>query len=89
MSTVTVDPIGLWLFKWVYVPLVALLVLAWTIDLEVMKRRCNKMAKERGYLEATYIPASRAGIGAQCICRKRLKPDGSCDETARLVIDLD
>ena len=70
-------------------PLAALALLAWFINFEYMKYKCRMMARERGYLEATYYPPNRAGISEQCVCRKKLNADGTLDELARLVIDLD
>ena len=83
------DPIGVWLFKWLFLPLITIGSVVWLVHFEVMKQRCQRMAEERGYIEATYSPPNSAGFGAQCICRKKRNPDGRIDETAKLVIDLD
>jgi len=83
------DPIGLWLFKWIVGPLIAVALIGWVIHFEVMKHKCRAMAEDRGYLEATYIPPNRAGFGEQCICRRRRNADGTVDEKAKLVINLD
>jgi len=89
MSYPKPDIVGVWLLKWIVGPLFAVGLIAWLINLEVMKHKCRRMAEERGYIEATYIPPNRAGFGEQCICRKKRNPDGTIDERAKLVIDLD
>jgi hypothetical protein len=89
MSYAEPDIVGVWLLKWVIGPLLAIGLIAWLINLEVMKHKCRKMAEERGYIEVTYIPPNRAGFGEQCICRKKQNPDGTIDDKAKLVIDLD
>jgi hypothetical protein len=74
--------------KWVIVPF-AVLYLIWTFaSIEFMKYTCQRMAEELGYIESTYIP-TRSGTGEECICKMKRNPDGTIDENARLVIDLD
>ncbi|MBM4148260.1 MAG: hypothetical protein FJ224_04375 [Lentisphaerae bacterium] len=89
MSYPKPDIVGVWLFKWVVGPLLALGLIVWLVNLEVMKYKCRKMAEDRGYIEATYIPPNGAGFGEQCICWKKRNPDGTIDEKAKIVINLD
>ena len=89
MSFPRMDPIGLWLVKWVVGPLLFIGMAAWFIRLHQMGRQCQAMAEERGYIEGRYSPPNRAGFGEECVCRKKLNPDGTTNEAARLVIDLD
>jgi hypothetical protein len=89
MSYPQPDIIGVWLLKWVVAPVLVIGVVGWLIQFEVMKYKCRKIAEERGYIESTYIPPDRLGFGERCICRRKLNPDGSVDETAKLRINLD
>lgn len=50
--------------------------------------KCNREAKKQGYLHGNYIPPNRVGVGEACICEEKLRPDGTVDSAARLVIDL-
>jgi hypothetical protein len=89
MSYPKPDIVGVWLFKWIVGPLLVFGLVALFVSLEVMTRRCQRMAEERGYLESTYFPSNRAGFGEQCVCRRKQNPDGTIDEKAELVINLD
>jgi hypothetical protein len=89
MSYPKPDPVGVWLVKWIVAPLIAIGLIGWIIHLEVMKHRCRKMAEGLGYIESTYIPASRWGFGEECLCRKKRNPGGTIDENAKLAINLD
>ena len=89
MSYLRADPIGLWLLKWIFGPLVAIGLIVWVVNFKVMQHKGQEMCVERGYLESTYIPPNRAGFGEQYIFRKKRNPDGTIDEKAKLVIELD
>jgi hypothetical protein len=74
--------------KWVIAPF-ALLYLIWTlVSIEFMKYKCQRIAEELGYIESSYIP-TRSRTGEECICKMKRNPDGTIDENAMLVIDLD
>jgi len=83
------DPIGLWLFKWIIGPLVVLGITAVVIDIGTMQYKGRVLCKEYGYIESTYIPPNRVGDGEKYIFRKKYNPDGTIDEAAKLVIDLE
>ncbi len=88
MNSSTPSPLDMWLLRWVIAPF-AVLYLIWTlVSNEFMKYRCQRIAEELGYIESTYFP-TRDGTGESCICKMKRNPDGSIDENARLVIDLD
>ena len=89
MSRPVTDPLGVWVLKWVVGPILLVAVVMLAVDLGSAMRECRKMADERGYIEAEYVPANSAGIGAKCICRGKRNEDGTVDETAKLVIELD
>ncbi|MEI7947173.1 MAG: hypothetical protein WCJ02_10765 [bacterium] len=88
MSSSNPGPLEWWLLKWVIAP-VALLYLTWTLaSIEFMKYKCQQIAEELGYIESSYIP-TRSRTGEECICKMKRNPDGTIDENAMLVIDLD
>ena len=89
IRNIRIDPIGLWLFKWVVLPLLILWFCVVLIDLEVMKYKGRKMCKEHGYIEFKYIPPNRIGYGEKYIFTHKINSDGSIDESARLEINLD
>jgi hypothetical protein len=88
MSSSSPGRLEWWLMKWVIAPL-ALLYLTWTlVSLEFMKYKCQRIAEELGYIESSYIP-TRSRTGEECICKMKRNPDGTIDENAKLVINLD
>ena len=89
MSYPQPDIVGVWLLKWIFGPLLAIGLLAWLVHFEVMKHKGRTLCGERGFIESTYIPPNRAGFGEQYIFRKKQNPDGTVDEKAKLVINLD
>jgi hypothetical protein len=92
MSSSNPGPLDMWLLKWIVSPIIAILLIRiiWCFsDFKVMEYKCQRMAEERGYIEATYIPPNRLGFGEECICKMKRNPDGTIDENARLVINLD
>lgn len=94
MSTVTLgnrpnpDSIGVWLAKWVVVPLLALLIPILLVRVEIGKYKCRKLAAAHGYMESMYVPSRFYDPGDQCFCRKKRRADGSIDETAEMVINI-
>lgn len=77
------------LLKWIFLPLfVGALLIAFG-GVQINQWKCNREAKRQGYLQGNYIPANRVGVGEVCICENSLKPDGTVDSSARLVIDLE
>ena len=88
MSSSNPGPLEWWLMKWVIVPF-ALFYLIWTlVSIEFMKYKCQRIAEELRYIESSYIP-TRSRTGEECICKMKPNPDGTIDENAMLVIDLD
>lgn len=77
------------MLKWIFGPIIVIGLIAWFIHFEVMKHRGRELCAELGYIECTYIPPNRAGLGEEYIFRKKLNPDGTIDEKAKLVINLD
>ena len=89
IRNITFDPIGLWLLKWIMIPLLILWFSITLVDLEIMKYKGKKLCEEYGYIESSYIPPNRVGYGEKYIFRKKVNPDGSIDETAKRTINLD
>ena len=85
----TTDPIGMWVLKWIFVPFIVIGLIACAIHFEVMKHKGRELCEERGYIESIYIPPNRAGFGEQYVFSKKRNPDGTIDETARLIVPLD
>jgi hypothetical protein len=83
------DRVTPWLLKWIFLPFFAAVLLAVFSGVEINQWKCNREAKRQGYLEGTYIPSNRAGVGEACICEKKLRPDGTIDSSVRLIIDLE
>jgi len=79
----------MWLFKWIIVPITIIGLTVFFISLEHTKHHGQTLCKEYGYIEYTYIPPDRMGLGEKYIFRKKLNPDGTIDETAKLIINLD
>lgn len=52
-------------------------------------RKCERMAAERGFVEAKYIPSARGMPIARCDLRGKRNPDGTVDADARLSIPMD
>jgi len=73
--------------KWVVFPFTVVTFLLMALDLQINQWKCSREAKRQGYLEGEYYPAYRF-TPAECDCKKKLKPDGTIDTYAKLVIDL-
>jgi hypothetical protein len=63
-------------------------VLFMCLEVQVNQWKCSREAKRQGYLEGNFIPHYRFSPAA-CICEKQIKPDGTIDNSARKVIDLE
>ncbi len=74
--------------KWIFLPLFAGGALLMFLDVQINQWKCDREAKRQGYLEGNFIPKYRFNPAA-CICEKQMKPDGTIDKSARLVIDLE
>jgi len=83
------DPLSLWLLKWIFLPLFAGALLIAFGGVQLNQWKCSREAKRQGYLEGSYIPPNRVGIGEACVCQKKMRSDGTVDSSARLVIDLE
>ncbi len=83
------DPVTPWLLKWIFLPLFGGALLIVFGGVQINQWKCNREAKRQGYLQGNYFPPNRVGIGEACICEKKLRPDGTVDSSARLVIDLE
>ena len=83
------DPVTPWLLKWIYLPLFGGALLIAFVGVQINSWKCHREAKRQGYLQGNYIPPNRAGIGEACICEEKLRPEGTVDSAARLVIDLE
>lgn len=88
MSLPTADPLGVWLLKWLVAPLSLVLIIGFAVHTELQKRRCQRLAAERGFQEASIVPG-RHGASTQCHCRRLQRPDGTIDEQANLTIRLE
>ena len=82
------DRVTPWLLKWIFLPLFAGGALLMFLDVQINQWKCDREAKRQGYLEGNFIPKYRFSPAA-CICEKQMKPDGTIDKSARLVIDLE
>lgn len=77
-----------WRFaKWLLLPFIGIIFVFIIYKLQINQWKCEKIAKDKGYLEGNYIPGNR-GVGKACICSKKIRPDGTIDNNERLVIDL-
>ena len=85
----TDDPVTPWLLKLIFLPLFGGAMLIAFGGVQINHWKCSREAKRQGYLQGHYIPPNRVGVGEACICEERLRPDGTVDSTARLVIDLE
>jgi hypothetical protein len=83
------DPVTLWLLKWVFLPLFGGALFIVFGGVQINSWKCNREAERQGYLQGSYIPANRVGIGEACVCEKKLRSDGTIDSSARIVIDLE
>jgi len=83
------DPVTPWLLKWIFLPLFGGALLIVFSGVQINQWKCNGEAKRQGYLQGSYVPANRVGVGEACVCEKKLRPDGTVDSAARLVIDLE
>lgn len=81
------DPITPRIVKWIVFPIFAAFLISMAFDLQINQWKCSREAKRQGYLESEYYPAYRF-TPANCVCRKKIRPDGSVDNYAKLVIDL-
>ena len=81
------DPVTPWIVKWLVFPLLAVFLLLMVFDLQINQWKCGREAKRQGYLEGEYYPAYRF-TPASCVCRKKVLPDGTVDDRAKMVIDL-
>lgn len=83
------DPVTPWLLKWIFLPLFGGAILIAFGRVQINSWKCSREAKRQGYLQGSYIPADRVGVGEACICEKKLRPGGTVDSSARLIIDLE
>lgn len=81
------DSVTPWIVKWLVFPLLAGFLLLMAFDLQINQWKCSREAKKQGYLEGEYFPAYRF-TPASCVCRKQVRPDGTIDDFAKMVIDL-
>lgn len=92
MSYPKADPIGLRVLKWLVVLILAVAFLGFFIRFgfwgSTMMSRCQEMARDRGYLEATYVPG-RSGSDDRCICSRKRNPDGTIDENDSISIPME
>jgi len=82
------DPVTPWFLKWVSLPLFEGAILLALCNVQINQWKCSREAKRQGYLEGNYVPSNK-GTPAACICEKQRKSDGTIDNSARLVIDLE
>lgn len=73
--------------KWVFFPLIFFVIIFICVRIQINQWECEKMAKNNGYVEASYIPSYK-GKGKACICSTKINIDGTIDTDAKLIIDL-
>jgi len=83
------DLVTPWLLKWIFLPLFGSALIIAFGGAQINSWKCSREAKKQGYLQGNYVQPNRVGVGEACICEKKLKPDGTVDSSARLVIDLE
>ncbi len=83
------DLLTLWLLKWVVIPLLCGISLLVFGNVQINQWKCNREAKRQGYLQGMYRPRDRVGLGEKCICKEKMRPDGSIETSAKLIIDLE
>lgn len=81
------DPITPRIVKWIVLPIIVAILISMVFDLQFNQWKCSREAKRQGYLESEYFPAYRFSP-ASCVCRKKIRPDGTVDDFAKIVIDL-
>jgi hypothetical protein len=82
------DPVTPWIVKWIVFPMLAGTLLSMAFGLQINQWKCSsREAKRQGYLEGEYYPAYRF-TPASCVCRKKVLPDGTVDDHAKMIIDL-
>jgi hypothetical protein len=81
------DPVTPWVIKWIAFPIITVIFLWMIIGLQINQWKCSREAKRQGYLEGEFSPAYRF-TPASCVCRKKVMPDGTVDDNAKMVIDL-
>jgi hypothetical protein len=83
------DPIGVWVFKKILIP-VAIIALAYvSIDYGTKTRKGKKLSKKWGYAHCLYIPADRFGDGEGYFLTGKINSDGTIDESAKRKIPID
>jgi hypothetical protein len=82
------DRLTPWLLKWIFLPLFGGALLNAFGGVQINSWKCTREAKRQGYLHGKYIPPNRVGVGEACICEGKIRPDGTVDSSAKLVIDL-
>jgi len=75
------DPLGIWLLKRVFIPVMLLFVLLMVFNVSSGKRKCLQMSTERGFLDAEYVPSYHYS-GSYCIMKRKRNVDGTVDESA-------
>jgi len=89
MSYPRPDPAGVWVLKWVFIPIMVIGLMVWLVHFEIMKYKGRELCAERGFIESTYVPPNRYGSGEMYILRKKRNPDGTVDDKAILFVNLD
>jgi hypothetical protein len=83
----SMDPIGIWLLKWVFILLTVLMILFMIVDVGSGQRKCAQVSEIRGYLESEYITPYRYS-GGVCIMKKKKNADGTVDENAIMKVEM-
>ncbi len=83
INKVKLDPIGVWLAKWIICPLIVLVLLVMAFNLTTQKHKCQKMAEKRGFVESMYEGLRESMIRSQLghlqIYKKGYSEFGSID----------
>ena len=62
-------PVGLWLAKWIFLPLIVLLIVWASIQLTLGTRSCVAACVHAGYEFSSYSPSYWGkGLQAKCVC---------------------
>lgn len=81
--------IGMSVTKKILMPLLVVVLFFTAIDYAGKVYQGKKLCKKMGYIHCTYMPAGQFGDGEEYFFEGMKNPDGTIDQTATLVIDID
>lgn len=74
--------------KYIFLPLLLIVLAAFGIDDYLAERRCTEIAEEKGFANVEYR-RGRAAYSRYCYCSGRIRSDGTINEDVSVKFDLD